>query len=260
MGTPASTRAIPQRVRRSALSVLADWSVRADTLVRSLGQEQGFVTLGELADALQERFGRPEVAAFWGAFMSSPDVVVVRVRKRMTSVDPELRHYEAEWFAERTLQCVADPWFADALNIGHEAALSHAFELNRYQEADADVRERIEQLFARNGVPYSFGDDERMTRRGDPTLAAVAVQPALTLLDTPGLEEAKRRLLDAMAKAQAHRADDAIDTARKAVEEGLLALIAASDGVEVPRIRQANNEFNALVEGGALPDTQRSWS
>jgi hypothetical protein len=92
-----------------------------------------------------------------------------------------------------------------------------------------------------------------MTFRGDPTLAAVAVQPALSLLDTPGLQDAKRRLLDAMAKAQANRPDDAIDAARKAVEAGLLALIAASDQVEVPKKRQANDEFDALVNGGVLP-------
>lgn len=253
MTASASARAIPPRVRRAALGVLGAWRARPDDLARSLGREHGFDTLGELEEVLRERFGQIEVAAFWEAFVAAPQVEVTRGPQRMTSQDNGARAYSTEAFAELTLLCIPDPWFAEALDIGHEVGCGYAFDLNRSEEADIDIRGRVDRLFSRNGVPYSFGDDERLTRRADPTLAAMAVQPALTLLDTPGVQEAKRRLLDAMAKTRAGRADDAIDAARKAVEEGLLALISAAENVEVPRRRQAKDEFDALVAGGVLP-------
>lgn len=253
MASGASTMSIPPRVRRAALEVVGDWTIKPEEIVSDLGQRHGFTTVGELEDVIGQRFGRSDVTAFWEVFNAADDRRSSWERERAPK-EEDVRGYDARAFAEMVLMSIPDVWFAEALDIGHDHATSYAFDLHRYQEASAYVRGRVEELFTGNGVPYGYSEDDgRLTFQGDPTLAAVAVQPTLSLLDTPGLEDAKRRLLDAIAKAQSGRPDDAIDAARKSVEEGLLALIAASDDVEVPRMRQANNEFNALVEGGVLP-------
>jgi hypothetical protein len=253
MTSGASTMSIPPRVRRAALEVLGDWTIKPEGIVSDLGQHHGFTTVGELEEVIGQRFGPAQVEAFWEVFNGTEDRRPARVRERAPK-EEDVRGYDAQAFGEMVLLSVPDVWFAEALDIGHDHATSYAFELHRSPEASASVHSRIEELFTVNGVPYAYSEEDgRLTFVGDPTLAAVAVQPALTLLDTPGLEDAKRRLLDAIAKAQAGRPDDAIDAARKSVEEGLLALIAASDNVEVPKMRQANNEFNVLVEGGVLP-------
>ena len=204
---------------------------------------------------LAERFGPSALAAFWEVLTVVDDRRSAWAREREPKEGQDLRGYDAQAIAEMVLLSVPDKWFAEALDIGHDHAVAYAFDLHRNEEASTYVSGGVEELFTRNGVPYGYGEDDgRLTFRGDPMLSAVAVQPAMSLLDTPGLEGAKRRLLDAITKAESGRPDDAIDATRKSVEEGLLALIAASKkNVEVPKKRQANEEFNALVAGGVLP-------
>jgi hypothetical protein len=254
MASGASTMSIPPRVRRAALSVVGDWTAKPEGIVSELGQHHGFTTVGELEAVIGERFGLAEVAAFWDLFTAADDRRASRERERAPKEGKDVRGYDAQAFAEMVLLSVPDQWFAEALDIGHDHATAYAFDLNRYQEASAGIHARIEEMFTANGVPYGYSEEDgRLTFQGDPTLVAVAVQPALSLLDTPSMEDAKRRLLDAMGKAKAGRPDDAIDAARKSVEEGLLTLIAAAENIEVPKKRQANEEFNVLVNGGVLP-------
>ena len=50
MTSGASTMSIPPRVRRAALGVVDDWTVKPEGIVGELGQRHGFTTMGELED------------------------------------------------------------------------------------------------------------------------------------------------------------------------------------------------------------------
>ena len=48
MTSNAPTMSIPPRVRRAALGVVDDWTVKPEAIVGELGQRGGFTTVGEL--------------------------------------------------------------------------------------------------------------------------------------------------------------------------------------------------------------------
>src|SRR5205085_10671107 len=100
MASGASTMSIPPRVRRAALEVVGDWTIKPEGIVSDLGQHHGFTTVGELEEVIGQRFGPAQVEAFWEVFNATEDRRSSWNRERVPKEDQDVRGYDAQAFAE----------------------------------------------------------------------------------------------------------------------------------------------------------------
>jgi hypothetical protein len=98
------------------------------------------------------------------------------------------------------------------------------------QDYVGPVREHVNAMFERRGVPYRVDDDAHVRFIGDQTVRALVLDPALLALRDPRLAGAGAEFEDALAKLGAGRAkdrEDDIEESRKAVESAMKAVLAA---------------------------------
>lgn len=241
------TYLIPVRVRRGALKVVERWHASPQDLVRFLETKVGFHTVGELVEALDARLGDGAGSQFHGrlaAAIARPQSSGMQRVGITTSSVPGST--EVASVAESALVALPDQLFNMALEGGCDIAAAHAFELQRSEEADAEVHHGISRLFLDNGVPYDFDDDGRLVPTGSAAMSALTLQPALDVLDDPRLASARTHLVEAQRRPREHDPDEAVDESRMAVEYGMLALLDATSTPR-PARHQPNELFNALI-------------
>jgi HEPN domain-containing protein len=238
---PDAQFAIPVRIRGAVLNVLDDGGVRRSAIIWELGKRCGFTNLGELLDFIVDRYGEDaaeEVANRGFQFLSeSVEEYALRALMQRSTALSEV--------ANELLGAIPDDMFVTAFELGAGAAAGRAFDARGDTDYRNTVEAAIAEMFAANGVPYQFEEGQLMPTLS-PTASAAAVQPAVDVLDDPRLADARAHYLEALRRLQEPDPDEAVDEARQAVEEALLALIDAH-GVPRPERHQANNLFLSLV-------------
>src|SRR4051794_19031093 len=190
---------IPRRVRRGALKIVGHWSANPEDLVAGLETRIGFHAVGELADALGDKFG-PDTASEFTNRLSEALAATVGPRVGETSAPmsaPLSARAAATNIAEAVLLAVPDVVFNSALETGYDIAVAYAFDLNRAAEAGAYVTENITQLFIDNGVPYGYDDQGHLVPTGSAVASGMTLQPALDVLDDSRLGHARTHLMEA---------------------------------------------------------------
>jgi HEPN domain-containing protein len=112
----------------------------------------------------------------------------------------------------------------------------------------------INELFASNAVPFAFDESGQLVATGSVTVSALALQPALDVLEDSRLADARRHLLDAQRRLNENRPDKAVDDARFAVEYAMLAVLDATNTPR-PEKHQPDDLFDAL----APPRDEQAW-
>jgi hypothetical protein len=218
--------AIPSDVRGGLLSYISDAGrAKPDAVFSAFARHEGYGTVDDYVEAS----GEPE------AVRERMDEAWER-RYRQSAV---AQSGSAQALAVRAglqpflvLLAMPDADFVVALEGGLRYIVDAA-EMSAGgwpQDYVGPVREHVNAMFERRGVPYRVDDDARVQYIGDQTVRALVMDPALLALRDPRLAGARAEFEDALAKLGAGRAkdrEDAIEESRKAVESAMKVTLAA---------------------------------
>jgi hypothetical protein len=217
--------------------------------------------LGGMLDHLRMQYGFHDLDGLPEAMATTGEATALEMRKRITyaraglplddTADLASGRPSEDVLGKLALLAVPDSAFVSAVDYGLDVYTGYCFDYGMSTEPAQALRHRIGVLLARNGLPYAFDGNGRLSPTGSQTMGDATLRRAYDVLDDPRLADARTHLAEAVQRLNEPDEPEAVDEARMAVEAGLLAVLDAH-GLQRPAKRQPQDLFNALEAAGVL--------
>jgi len=249
---------VPEDVRSAVITRIERYGIEPIRLGAELLMREGWGTFEDFLADIDARYGADEGQ---------------RVRETMKrQVDRDQKTQDlggrqgldqlarARWMTANmsryALIAAPDAAFLNGVQIALDLVADEAAEPGTARESEVkdEVGRRIDELFAKRGVPYRY-EDGQLVWAGDAGANRVVVAPALQALGDERLAGARSEFEPALGHLRLGTLkdlEDAIEEAAKSVESAMSVLIAET-GTALTAAATAQNMFNALKTAGIVP-------